>query len=299
MYKKKKLIVVAGPTAIGKTALAVALAKHYATEIVSADSRQFYKEMNIGTARPSDEELAGAVHHFIATHSVTELYSAGDFENDALETISGIFEKHDHAVLAGGSGLFIQAVTEGFDALPKADQEVRERLNTLFQEQGLSGLGTLLQTLDPEYYHMVDINNPQRLIRALEVCMTTGKTFSSFRQNNLKERPFQTIKIALNAERDYVYDRINKRVDMMIEAGLIEEVKGLQQYSHLNALNTVGYSEIFDYLNGDRTLQEAIDAVKQNTRRFAKRQLTWLRRDHEYRWFDPSQLQEIIDYIDA
>ncbi|RXF71314.1 tRNA (adenosine(37)-N6)-dimethylallyltransferase MiaA [Arcticibacter tournemirensis] len=293
----KKLIVIAGPTAIGKTELAIRVALHFKTEVLSADSRQFYREMSIGTAKPSLEELRAVKHHFIDSLSITENYSAGDFEDQGLNILADIFSKNDYAVLAGGSGLFIKAITEGFDELPKADAEVRNKLNQILAEQGIGVLQQQLKELDPEYYRQADIHNPQRIIRALEVSLSTGKPFSSLHLKKKRERPFSVVKIGLNADRDLLYQRINHRVDLMINAGLIDEVKRLLPYRHLNALNTVGYSEIFSYLDGEISLQEAIDAIKQNTRRFAKRQLTWFRKDPEIKWFKPDELEAILEYI--
>lgn len=293
----KKLIVIAGPTAIGKTELAIRVALHFKTEVLSADSRQFYREMSIGTAKPSLEELRAVKHHFIDSLSITENYSAGDFEDQGLNILADIFSKNDYAVLAGGSGLFIKAITEGFDELPKADAEVRNKLNQILAEQGIGVLQQQLKELDPEYYRQADIRNPQRVIRALEVSLTTGKPFSSLHLKHKRNRPFSVVKIGLNTDRHLLYQRINHRVDLMVNAGLIDEVKQLLPYRHLNALNTVGYSEIFSYLDGEISLQEASDAIKQNTRRFAKRQLTWFRKDPEIKWFKPDELEAILEYI--
>lgn len=293
----KTLIVVAGPTAIGKTDLAIQLALYYKTEIISADSRQFYREMAIGTAKPSDHELSQVKHHFINSHSINESFSVGDFETQVLSLLDELFKFRDIVILVGGSGLFVKAITDGFDALPKADTEIRENLNNLFAEYGISALQQKLLVLDPEYYQEVDLNNPQRLIRALEVCISSGSPFSSYRKNNLTGRTFNTIKIALNTDRETLYNRINLRVDQMVKSGLIDEVKGLMQYQNLNALNTVGYTEIFLYLKGEITLNEAIESIKQNTRRFAKRQLTWFRKDTDFAWFEPGAFSEIVEYI--
>ena len=299
MSSEKKLVVVAGPTAIGKTDLAIRLALHYNTHILSADSRQFYQEMNIGTAKPSAEELKTAKHYFINSISVREEYSAGDYETEALSVLNELYITKDVAILAGGSGLFIRAVTEGFDDLPKAPSRLREELNESLSQNGLVPLQRQLEKLDPVYYEQVDINNPQRVIRALEVCLSTGKPFSSFRSNSTTQRPFTTVKIGLTIARELLYERINKRVDSMIDQGLVEEVASLVSYRHLNALNTVGYAEIFDYLDGNISLEAAIEKIKQNTRRFAKRQLTWLRKDSGIRWFAPGQTEEIINYINT
>jgi tRNA dimethylallyltransferase len=294
---KKTLIVIAGPTAIGKTELAIKIAKHFQTEIVSADSRQFYREMAIGTAKPSLAELSEVKHHLIDSHSIREDFSVGDYEILALDILSQIFKKKDFAVLVGGSGLFIKAVTEGFDKLPKADPALRSELNALFEEQGIKPLQDKLKQVDPEYFEEVDLNNPQRLIRALEVCLSSGKPFSSFRIGEKAQRPFHSVKLGLTIKREDLYDRINTRVDKMIEQGLVEEVDKLLPYRSLNALNTVGYSEIFDFLDGKTSLQDAINNIKQNTRRFAKRQLTWFRKDLEIHWFEPDQLNEMINLI--
>lgn len=293
----KKLIVIAGPTAVGKTAAAIKLAQQLKTEIISADSRQFYREMSIGTAKPNAEELAQAKHHFIDSHSITENFTVGDFEKQALELLDELFKTHDQVIMVGGSGLFIQAVIQGFDDLPTADPEIREKLNLELAEKGIENLQDKLQEADPDYYNQVDLNNPQRLIRALEVFEATGKPFSSFRKAAINKRPFESIKIALNLPREELYDRINKRVDIMVEQGLIEEVRSLMPYKHLNALNTVGYSELFDYFDGKTDLHTAINLIKQNTRRFAKRQLTWFRKDQEMKWMvadDPNLINEII-----
>jgi len=296
----KSLIVVTGPTAIGKTNLAIKIALNYGTEIVSADSRQFYKEMSIGTAKPTEDETAVVKHHFVDSISIQETYSAGKFETEALATLNKIFEHHPVAVMVGGSGLFVKAVTEGFDVFPEVDPTVRENLNQTYANEGITFLQSQLQILDPIYAAEVDLDNPQRIIRALEVSLTTGRPYSSFRATNTKDsRPFQSIKIGLNMERPHLYDRINKRVDMMIEQGLLEEVERLLPYRNLNALNTVGYSEIFDHLDGKISLDEAVERIKQNTRRFAKRQLTWFRKDTEIVWFHPDDYSSIRNFIDS
>jgi tRNA dimethylallyltransferase len=282
----KKLIVISGPTAVGKTVAAIKLAQQLKTEIISADSRQFYREMSIGTAKPDAEELAQAKHHFIDSHSIAENFSVGDFEKEALQLLDELFKTHNQVIMVGGSGLFIQAVTQGFDDLPTADQSIREQLNQELTDKGIAYLQQKLHQADPDYYHKVDLNNPQRLIRALEVFEATGKPFSSYRKATISTRPFESIKIVLNLPREELYDRINRRVDIMIEQGLVNEVRSLLPYRHLNALNTVGYSELFDYLDGKTDLQTAIDLIKQNTRRFAKRQLTWFRKDKDTKWLD-------------
>lgn len=294
---RKTLIVIVGPTAIGKTALAIEVAKHFKTEIISADSRQFYKEMEIGTAKPNLEELAEAKHHFINSHSVKTLFSTGDFEIEALKTIEEIFKTHDYAIMVGGSGLYINAVINGLDEMPEIDLRIREKLNKQFEEEGLATIQNQLKKYDLEYFEKVDQNNPQRMIRGLEVYLSTGKKLSSMLSATKKQRPFEIIKIGLNTERAILYNRINQRVDKMIENGLLEEVKSLIPFRKYNALNTVGYSEIFDYLDEKISLDEAISSIKQNTRRFAKRQLTWFRRDDEIMWFEPNQTEEILELI--
>ena len=286
----KTLIVIAGPTAAGKTAAAIELAKQLHTEIISADSRQLYREMSIGTAKPSAEELSAVKHHFIDSHSITEIFSVGDFEKQALQVLNDIFKTHDFALLVGGSGLYIKAVCEGFDDLPTASAEIRERLNHEFEEKGLTWLQEKLKVADPVYASQVDMNNPQRLIRALEVTESTGQPFSSYRKSTVNLRPFNIIKLGLNLPREVLYDRINRRVDDMISKGLVEEVRSLLPYRQLNALNTVGYSELFDYFDGKTDMDTAISLIKQNTRRFAKRQLTWFRKDKEIKWLDAANL---------
>jgi len=297
MASAKTLVVVVGPTAIGKTAMATKLAQHFHTEIISADSRQFFKEMEIGTAKPSIEELKAATHHFINSHSIQTLFSTGDFELQALETIQNLFRKHNVAIMVGGSGLYIDAVCNGLDKLPDIDLNVRESLNERFQKEGIPFIQASLKEYDPEYFEKVDQSNPQRMIRGVEFFLSTGLKLSSFLTSSKKQRPFTIIKIGLNMDRSLLYARINNRVDQMIEAGLLEEVKALRPFRKYNALNTVGYSEIFDYMDGSVSLKEAVDKIKQNTRRFAKRQLTWFRRDETTTWFEPNQTQEVIEYL--
>ena len=294
---KKTLVVVVGPTAVGKTATAIFLAQHFGTEILSADSRQFYQEMNIGTAKPDAEELAAAKHHFINSHSIEEEYSAGDFERDALGLLDKLFEKQDVAIMVGGSGLFVRAVCEGLDDLPKAPEGVRDQLNKAFEENGLDPLKARLQEIDPAYYAIADIDNPQRVIRALEVYEATGKPMSFYQKKDVNQRSFNIVTVGLNMDRDKLYERINLRVDKMIEAGLLEEVQSLSAFRNKPAMLTVGYSEIFDYMDGNCTLQEAIDKVKQNSRRCAKRQITWFKKYGNTTWFEPNQQQEIIEFI--
>lgn len=282
----KRLIVVVGPTAVGKTAECIRLAKLLNTEIVSADSRQFYKEMNIGVARPSESELKAVQHHFIAHISVCQAYNAATYEKEALNTIEELFGRKDDVVLTGGSGLYVNALCNGIDDIPDGDKAIREELNRLFEEQGLEPLQRELQARDPEYWNIVDKQNHIRLIRALEVCRQTGKTFTSFRSQEKKKRDFDIIKIGIRRSREELLERIYRRVDCMIEQGLIEEVKGLYEYRNLQALNTVGYKELFDFLEGRASMQDAVERIKINTRRYAKRQMTWFCKDKEIQWLN-------------
>lgn len=301
-HNGKTLIVVAGPTAVGKTAAAIKLAQHFDTVVVSADSRQFFREMSIGTAKPDESELAAAEHYFINSHSITESFSVGDFEKQGLSLLDELFKTHDHVILAGGSGLYIKAICEGFDDLPVADISVREQLNLQLEKEGITTLQEKLQQVDPDYYTQVDLNNPQRIIRALEVFETTGKPFSSYRNATVNKRPFNIIKLALDMPREKLYERINQRVDLMVKQGLIEEVTALLPYRQFNALNTVGYTELFDHFDGKTSIDEALLLIKQNTRRFAKRQLTWFRKDKDFIWFDagaPDVINQMIKTIEA
>jgi tRNA dimethylallyltransferase len=297
---KKFLAVVQGPTAIGKTALTIALAKHYDTEIISADSRQFYKEMRIGTAIPSPEELSIVKHHFIHHISIEEFYTAGDFERDTLDLLDRLFQQRDIVFLTGGSGLYVDAVLHGFDNLPSSSPEIRENLNKIHAEQGISVLQQMLKEQDFDYYQKADIDNPKRLIRALEVIAFSGKKYSSFFNQKKTTRNFTPIKIGLTADRKLIYERIEKRVDVMMSQGLLDEAQKLYSQKHLNALQTVGYRELFDYMEGKFTLEEAVAEIKKNTRRYAKRQLTWLRKDEEIKWFDYQvTTAEVVDYINS
>lgn len=298
MNKNPKILwSIVGPTGIGKTALSIELAKNLKTEIISCDSRQFYKELKIGTAAPSSEELSLVTHHFIGNLSIAQDYSVGDFEKDALRKINELFSKYDQLIMVGGSGLYEKAVNEGLDNFPDIDSKVREDLIVEIQEKGLSYLQDELKKNDPEYYSQVDYNNPQRVMRALEIFRGTGKPYSSFRKNLVEKRNFTSVKIGLTASRDLIYDRINKRVDLMMEKGLLEEVISLQSYRHKNALQTVGYKELFDYLDGNFSLEFAVNEIKKNSRRYAKRQLTWYRRDESVNWFDYQSTQEIVDFV--
>ena len=297
----KLLISVIGPTAIGKTKLAIELAKHFKTEIISADSRQFYKEMNIGTAVPSDEELAQAPHHFIQHRSIQDDYSVGDFEREAVNRLNTLYQKKDIVIMVGGSGLYVNAVTKGLDNFPKVNAEIRLELNKRLDKNGISSLQELLKTEDFEYYKKVDLDNPHRLIRALEICIGTGRPYSSYLNSEKKKRWFKTITVGLTAERQTIYDRINERVGSMVSEGLIEEVRNLIDYQHLNALQTVGYRELFNYFKGDWSLEFAISEIQKNTRRFAKRQITWFNKNEQTHWYDfntPSnQIQNDIEKL--
>lgn len=299
IVEEKTLIAIVGPTAIGKTALAITLAQLFHTEIISADSRQFFKEMEIGTAKPSRKELESAKHHFISSHSVDQLFSTGDFEIEALDILKDIFERQDLAIMVGGSGLYVNAVLNGLDKMPDIDLQIRQQLNLQFEQEGIIPIQNQLAKLDPEYFEKVDQNNPQRMIRGLEIFLSTGQKLSSMLSATKKERPFKIIKIGLNTDRKILYNRINDRVDQMIENGLLEEVQSLKPFRHANALHTVGYTEIFEYLDGNITMEEAVHAIKQNTRRFAKRQLTWFRRDEEINWFEPDQQTQILSFLSS
>jgi tRNA dimethylallyltransferase len=295
--KHKRLIVVVGPTAIGKTALSIRLVQHYGAEIISADSRQFYKELKIGVAAPSDAELATATHHFIGHLSIHDYYNASRFEKDALQKIEALFETHNITVMTGGSGLYIDAVCNGIDDLPDPTLELRTELKTLFQKEGIESLQNLLQTHDPEYYNAVDTKNPARLLRALEVCITAGQPYSSLRTQKLEQRPFEVIFIGLHCERVLLNERIHRRVDEMLKTGLLDEVERLFPMHHLNALNTVGYKELFAWKEGKISFEQAIEDIKTNTRRYAKRQMTWFRKNPNIRWFLPEQFEAIMTAV--
>jgi len=294
----KYLITIVGPTAIGKTKLAIDLAKYFKTEIISADSRQFYKEMSIGTAVPSRNELESVPHHFIQHKSIREIYNVGDFEKDALNVLDNLFKKYDITIMVGGSGLYVDAVNYGLDAFPGVDKEIRTKLNSIHKQEGIEVLQNQLKELDPKYYDKVDIQNPHRIIRALEICLGTGKTYSSFINKKKPPRPFNSIMVGLSMERSILYDKINERVDTMIENGLIEEARSLYKHKHLNALQTVGYTELFNSFDGIWDLDFAISEIKKNTRRFAKRQLTWFGKNKDIIWVDVSTpFEEILDQI--
>jgi len=293
------LIVVCGPTASGKTQLAIKLAKHFSAEIISADSRQVFRELKIGSAPPSPEELKEVKHHFIASRNLEEDYNADHYEKDVLRLLEKIFQKNNFAILAGGSGLYIDAVCNGFDNVPGSFPEIRKDLQDLFKEKGIEALREKLKELDPEYYKKVDLNNPQRILRALEACMGSGKPFSSFRKGKKNQRDFNTIKIGLDVSRELLYKKIDERVDEMMNKGLLEEVSKLISKKNLNALKTVGYKELFDYLEGKTSLDKAVELIKRNTRRYAKRQLTWFRKDKEIKWFHAEETEKIIRLIEG
>lgn len=297
--KQNFLISLCGPTAIGKTSLSILLANHFETDIISSDSRQFYKEMSIGTAVPSKEELLAVKHHFIQNRSIFEDYSVGAFEHDALNLLDDLFKKQPVMVMVGGSGLYVDAVIKGLDDFPKVDPQIREDLKIKLNKEGIEVLQNQLKELDPLSYDRLDVYNKQRLIRALEICIGLDKPYSHYLGLHTKKRSFDTVKIGLTADRQVIYDRINHRVDLMMEQGLLEEARSLYAHKHLNALQTVGYRELFSYFDGLLTLEAAINEIKKNTRRFAKRQGTWFRRDPEIKWFDyKTAPNEIISYIE-
>ncbi|CAA9201511.1 tRNA (adenosine(37)-N6)-dimethylallyltransferase MiaA [Flavobacterium collinsii] len=301
----KYLITIVGPTAIGKTALSIALAQHFNCEIISCDSRQFFKEMTIGTAVPTPEELQSAVHHFIQNKSIFENYTVGDYEKEALLKLEELFVKNDFSILIGGSGLYVDAILKGFDEFPEIDPEVRSEINANYEKLGITYLQDQLKNLDPVYYQKLTIENPQtlqnpqRMMRFTEVCIGTQKPYSSFLNQKKNNRNFTPILIGLEANRPVIYDRINQRVDLMMNEGLLEEAKALYPNKALNALQTVGYRELFSYFDGEFSLPFAIEEIKKNTRRFSKRQLTWFKRNEDTKWFDyATDRKEIIDYIE-
>ncbi len=295
---QKHLLVVAGPTAVGKTCLSVKLAKRLNTSILSCDSRQFFREMNVGTAKPCSHELSTVPHLFIDNLSIKDKYTVGDYEKEALKVLDNLFEEKKVVLMVGGSGLYVKAVCSGLDNFPAIAKDIRADIIAKYEQNGLTFLQELLKRLDPKYYKEVDLNNPQRLIRALEVCMGTGKTYSSFRKRSSASRPFNIIKIGLKMERTQLYERINQRVDIMIKEGLLEEARALYPYRHLNALQTVGYKELFEHFDGTHTLEKAIELIKRNTRRYAKRQMTWFRRDPNISWFHPLDVGNILTFVE-
>ncbi|MBQ2949586.1 MAG: tRNA (adenosine(37)-N6)-dimethylallyltransferase MiaA [Prevotella sp.] len=296
------LIVITGPTAVGKTALCLGIAKHYGIPIINADSRQIYKDMRIGTASPTDEQLSEVKHYLVGKLKLTDYYSASMFENDVLEILKQQFsdsssQDNNVALLTGGSMMYIDAVCNGIDDIPTIDDEVRENLKMRLESEGLERLCEELRLLDPEYYNIVDKKNTRRVIHGLEICYQTGKTYTSYRKKIKKERPFKIIKIALDRPREELYNRINLRVDQMIDEGLVEEARALYCHKDLNALNTVGYKEIFEYLDNKCTIEEAIERIKGNTRKYARKQLTWFKRDPNVKWLNADDYQGVMEYI--
>ena len=297
--RRPTLIVIVGPTGSGKTSLSIDIARHYSAPIISTDSRQVYRGMPIGTAQPTKEELAAAEHHFIADRSIEDDFNCGRYEQEALERLKELFAKHDYVVAVGGSGLYIQALCEGLDALPEADDKLRTELKQRLESEGIESLVKQLKELDPVYVLEADVHNPQRVVRALEVCLVSGRPYSELRRGATQQRDFNIIKIGTDVPRDILYERINRRVDIMLEEGLLDEVRALLPYRHLNSLQTVGYREFFDYFDGKCSLEESVELVKRNSRRYAKRQMTWFRRDESIAWFAPSDLPAILNFIDS
>ena len=293
----KKLLVIIGPTGVGKTELSLRIAENFGTEIVSADSRQLYANLKIGTAAPTPEELQRVPHHFIGTLQLTDYYSAAQYEEDALKLLDRLFQTKDVVILTGGSMMYVDAVCKGIDDIPTVDEETRKTLLERYEKEGLEQLCAELKLLDPDYYKIVDLKNHKRVIHALEICYMTGKTYTSFRTQEKKTRPFRMIKIGLTRDREELYARINQRVDIMMEQGLLDEVKQVYPYRQLNSLNTVGYKELFNYLDGEWALPFAIDKIKQNSRIYSRKQMTWFKRDEEIRWFHPNQEEDILTYI--
>ena len=291
------LIVLIGPTGVGKTELSLSIAEHFHTCIVSSDSRQLYADLKIGTATPTPDQLARVPHHFVGTLKLTDYYSAAQYEAEVLAKLEELFLQNEVVVLTGGSMMYVDAICKGIDDIPTVDKETRELMIQRYEEEGLEKLCAELKLLDPEYYQIVDLKNPKRVIHALEICYMTGKTYTSFRTRSIKERPFRIIKIGLTRDREELYDRINRRVDEMMKEGLLEEAKRVYQYKHLNSLNTVGYKEMFMYLDGEWTLDFAIEKIKQNSRIYSRKQMTWFKRDTDITWFHPDQKEEIMNHI--
>ncbi len=295
--KEKTIIIIAGPTAVGKTAVAIKVAKEFGTEIISADSRQCYKEMNIGVARPSLAELSEVPHHFIASHSIQEKVNAATFEQYALKKAGDLFKERNVAVMVGGTGLYIKAFSEGLDEIPEVPEALRNQINETYKKEGLEWLQQKVKEMDPLFFTQGENKNPHRLLRALEVYQATGKSIQVFKKGSKASRPFKVVKIALELPKDQLHQNINTRVDQMMEMGLLDEVRSLIPYKHLPALQTVGYTELFDYLANKISLPEAVALIKQNTRRYAKRQLTWFRKEEAFHWFHPAPFEEMINYI--
>ncbi len=299
MSGRKRLIVIVGATGSGKTDLSIAVAEHFGAPIISTDSRQFYRGMAIGTAQPSREQMERVEHHLVDCLDVTEDFNCGAYERVALDRLTQLFRKHDTVVAVGGSGLYIKALCEGMDDLPDAEPALREELLARLESEGLESLVEQLRELDEAYYNEVDRCNPQRVLRAVEVCLTTGQPYSSLRKGGTKKRDFEIVKVGIDYPREELYDRINRRVDMMIEAGLEAEARAMLPQRHLNALQTVGFSELFDYFDGEISKEEAIELIKRNSRRYAKRQMTWFRRDKDIQWFTKPKPEEVIEYLET
>ncbi|MCB9364822.1 MAG: tRNA (adenosine(37)-N6)-dimethylallyltransferase MiaA [Flavobacteriales bacterium] len=292
------LVVITGPTAVGKTKLCVEIAQHFDCDIISADSRQFFKELSIGTAKPTPEEMQNVIHHFVDSHSINTPYNVNDFEQDVLKLLPQLFKQNPIVILTGGSGLYIDAICDGFDKnLPQGDEAIRIKLEKLYSKYGIEILQEKLKQLDPIFYQEIDLSNLKRLYRAIEVCLLSGKPYSELRQGIKQKRSFNCIKIALNRDKEELYNRINLRVDLMLKEGLLEEVKRVEKYRNENALKTVGYRELFDFLDKKLSLEEAVEKIKVNTRRYAKKQIAWFNRNNDYKWFHPSEKDNIITYI--
>lgn len=295
----KTLFVIVGPTGVGKTSLCLKVAEHLNTVIINADSRQVFKEIPVGTAAPTKDERKSIRHFFVGNLHINEYYNASKYEQDVLKLLNILFKYKDNVIMSGGSMMYVDAVCKGIDDIPSVDDNIRKTLQERFDKEGLSGISKELALLDPDYYAIVDKNNHKRIIHALEICLSTGKPYSSFRKNITKERPFRIIKIGLNMDRQKLYERIDLRVEQMIHDGLIQEALNVYEYKDLNALNTVGYKETFEYLDGLCTLDNAIFRIKSNTHKYCRKQLTWFRRDPNIHWFSPDNIEEIINYINT
>lgn len=299
MNNKKTLIVLIGPTGVGKTDLSIKIADKYGSPIISADSRQLYSDLKIGTAAPTEEYLKRVKHYFVGTLKLTDYYSAAQYESEVISLLEELFKSNNTILLTGGSMMYIDAICKGIDDIPTVDSETRQMMMEKYEKEGLDRLCAELKLLDPEYYSTVDLKNPKRVIHALEICYMTGKTYTSFRTGNKKQRPFDIIKIGLCRDREELYERINKRVDIMIKEGLVDEVKSVYEYRNLNSLNTVGYKEIIQYLEGNCTLEFAIEKIKQNSRIYSRKQMTWFKRDNDITWFHPDKEEEIMEFIES
>lgn len=299
MDNKKTLIVLIGPTGVGKTDLSIKIAEKYGSPIISADSRQLYSDLKIGTAAPTEEYLKRVKHYFVGTLKLTDYYSAAQYESEVISLLEDLFKRNNTILLTGGSMMYIDAICKGIDDIPTVDSETRLMMMEKYEKEGLDRLCAELKLLDPEYYLTVDLKNPKRVIHALEICYMTGKTYTSFRTGNKKQRPFDIIKIGLCRDREELYERINKRVDIMIKEGLVDEVKSVYEYRNLNSLNTVGYKEIIQYLEGNCTLEFAIEKIKQNSRIYSRKQMTWFKRDNDITWFHPDKEEDIMEFIES